>query len=68
MIAGGGRYIVVRPGQPEVAFVVVDEYQGRGIGKALMRHLVSIACAAGLQIFIARGTARKHSHATAVQD
>ena len=53
VIAGGGRYIVVQPGQAEVAFVVVDEYQGRGIGSALMRHLTSIACAARLQTFIA---------------
>ena len=53
VIAGGGRYIVVQPGQAEVAFVVIDEYQGRGIGGALMRHLTSIACAAGLRTFIA---------------
>lgn len=53
VIVGGGRYIVVQPGQAEVAFVVVDEYQGRGIGRALMRHLTSIACAAGLRAFIA---------------
>jgi ribosomal protein S18 acetylase RimI-like enzyme len=53
VIAGGGRYIVVQPGQAEVAFVVVDEYQGHGIGGALMRHLTSIACAAGLRTFIA---------------
>jgi ribosomal protein S18 acetylase RimI-like enzyme len=53
VIAGGGRYIVVQPGQAEVAFVVVDEYQGRGIGRALMRHLTSIGCAAELQTFIA---------------
>ena len=52
-IAGGGRYIVVQPGQAEVAFVVIDEYQGRGIGGTLMRHLTSIACAAGLRTFIA---------------
>ena len=30
VIAGGGRYIVIQPGQAEVAFVVIDEYQGRG--------------------------------------
>ena len=53
MIAGGGRYIVVQPGQAEVAFVVVDEYQGRGIGGALMRHLTSIGRTAGLRTFIA---------------
>ena len=53
VIAGGGRYIVVLPGQAEVAFVVVDEYQGRGIGRALMRHLTNIARAAGLRTLIA---------------
>jgi ribosomal protein S18 acetylase RimI-like enzyme len=53
VIAGGGRYIVVQSGEAEVAFVVVDEYQGRGIGRALMRHLTSIACAAELRTFIA---------------
>jgi len=53
VIAGGGRYIVVRPSEAEIAFAVVDEYQGRGIGGALMRHLTVIARAAGLQKFIA---------------
>ena len=53
VIAGGGRYIVIQPGQAEVAFVVVDEYQGRGIGGILMRHLTSIARTAGLRTFIA---------------
>jgi GNAT superfamily N-acetyltransferase len=38
MIIGGGRYIVVRPGTAELAFAVIDEYQGRGIGAALMRR------------------------------
>jgi len=49
VIAGGGRYIVVRPGEAEIAFTVVDQYQGQGIGKALMRHLATIAQAAGLK-------------------
>jgi GNAT superfamily N-acetyltransferase len=53
VLAGGGRYIIVEPGRAEVAFAVVDEYQGRGIGKALMQHLAKIARAAGLHIFIA---------------
>jgi ribosomal protein S18 acetylase RimI-like enzyme len=36
-----------------VAFAVIDAYQGQGIGLALMRHLVTLARAAGLKEFIA---------------
>jgi RimJ/RimL family protein N-acetyltransferase len=53
LIAGGGRYIVVRPGTAELAFTVVDEYQGQGIASALLRHLVTLARAAGLHELIA---------------
>ena len=53
MIVGGGRYIVVEPGKAEVAFAVVDQYQGQGIGAALMRHLAAIARSAGLHELIA---------------
>jgi RimJ/RimL family protein N-acetyltransferase len=53
VIAGGGRYIVVRPGTAELAFTVVDEYQGQGIAAALLRHLITLARAAGLHEFIA---------------
>jgi ribosomal protein S18 acetylase RimI-like enzyme len=49
VIVGGGRYIVFEPGRAEMAFVVVDTWQGRGIGSILMRHLVKIASDAGLQ-------------------
>jgi RimJ/RimL family protein N-acetyltransferase len=52
-IVGGARYVVVEPGTAEVAFAVVDEFQGHGIGAALMRHLATIACDAGLREFIA---------------
>jgi RimJ/RimL family protein N-acetyltransferase len=53
VIVGGGRYIVVRPGAAELAFAVVDEYQGQGIGAALMRHLTVLAHDAGLHELIA---------------
>jgi GNAT superfamily N-acetyltransferase len=33
-IVGAGRYVVVEPGAAEVAFGVIDEYQGQGIGAA----------------------------------
>jgi len=53
IIVGGGRYIVVRPGIAELAFAVIDEQQGRGIGAALMRHLVRLARDAGIKELIA---------------
>ena len=53
VIVGGARYIVVQPGKAEVAFTVVDRYQGQGIGAALMRHLAAIARAAGVKELIA---------------
>ena len=32
VIIGGGRYIVTEPRKAEIAFVVIDDYQGQGIG------------------------------------
>lgn len=53
LIVAGARYIVVRPGAAEIAFTVVDQFQGKGIATALLRHLVTLARAAGLGQFIA---------------
>ena len=53
IIIGGGRYIITEPGQAEIAFVVIDDYQGQGIGTLLMRHLAVIARKAGLKALIA---------------
>lgn len=53
VIIGGGRYIVTEPGKAEIAFVVIDDYQGQGIGTLLMRHLAVIARKAGLKELIA---------------
>ena len=49
IVAAGGRYIVFEPGRAEMAFVVVDAWQGRGVGSILMRHLARFASEAGLQ-------------------
>ena len=53
VVAGGGRYIVVSPGTAELAFTVVDEFQGLGLASALLRHLTALARAAGLREFVA---------------
>jgi RimJ/RimL family protein N-acetyltransferase len=52
-IIGGGRYIVVEPGVAELAFAIVDQYQGLGLGAAMLRHLVAIARRAGLRELVA---------------
>jgi GNAT superfamily N-acetyltransferase len=53
VIIGGGRYVVTEPGKAEIAFVVIDDYQGQGIGTLLMRHLAIVARKAGLKELIA---------------
>jgi RimJ/RimL family protein N-acetyltransferase len=53
VIIGGGRYIIVRPGVAELAFAIVDEYQGKGLGAALLRHLISLARDAALSELVA---------------
>ena len=52
-IVGGGRYVVVEPGKAELAFAVIDDYQGQSIGQLLMRHLIVIARNAGLVELVA---------------
>lgn len=53
LIVGGARFVVVRPKKAEVAFAVIDAYQGQGLGTILMRHLGTIARAAGLRELVA---------------
>jgi len=52
-IVGGARYVVCQPKKAEVAFVVVDGYQGQGIGAALLRHLAALAKSAGIETLLA---------------
>jgi RimJ/RimL family protein N-acetyltransferase len=52
-IVGGGRYVVVENDSAEVAFMVIDSFQGQGIGARLVHHLAGIARDAGLKELIA---------------
>jgi RimJ/RimL family protein N-acetyltransferase len=52
-IVGGCRYVVIGPGRAEVAFSVIDAYQKKGLGTALMRHIAAIAREAGLEELVA---------------
>jgi GNAT superfamily N-acetyltransferase len=60
-IVGGARYVVVQPGKAEIAFAVVDRYQGQGVGAALMRHLAAVARGAGLRELVAEVLAENTS-------
>jgi len=52
-IIGAGRTIVDGAGSAELALAVIDDYQGQGIGRALVRHLITIARYAGLKTLTA---------------
>ena len=52
-IVAGGRYVVTAPGRAELAFAVIDEYQGQGIGSLLMRSLTELARQARLRELVA---------------
>ena len=53
IIAMGCYYLDPRTNRAEVAFTVRDEWQNRGIGTFLVRHLVSIARRSGIAGFTA---------------
>lgn len=48
-----GRYDVVEKGQAEVAFLVQDAHQGRGIAQLLLEHLAQAGRERGVQRFVA---------------
>ncbi|HEX8779710.1 MAG TPA: GNAT family N-acetyltransferase, partial [Nocardioides sp.] len=48
-----GRYDVIKPGEAEVAFLVEDAHQGRGIGQLLLEHLAQAGRERGVEKFVA---------------
>ncbi|MGY2806363.1 N-acetyltransferase family protein [Bradyrhizobium sp. USDA 4506] len=53
VIIGGGRYVVATAGIAEVAFVVIDDYQGQGVATLLMHNLTILARKAELKELVA---------------
>lgn len=52
-LVGVGRYDRVDEGEAEVAFVVHDDHQGRGLGSVLLEHLAAAARERGISRFVA---------------
>ena len=48
-----GRYEMVEPKEAEVAFLVEDAHQGRGIGQLLLEHLAQAGRERGFERFVA---------------
>jgi acyl-CoA synthetase (NDP forming)/RimJ/RimL family protein N-acetyltransferase len=52
-IIGVARYDRLNPHEAEVAFVIQDEHQGRGLGSVMLEHLAAAARERGIVRFIA---------------
>lgn len=52
-IIGIGRYDRLDPTTAEIAFNILDSYQGKGVGSVLLEHLSAIGRDAGIQRFVA---------------
>ncbi len=57
---GHGVYIGIGEGRAEVAFAVVDELQGHGLGTILLAHLAAAAGANGIETFRAEVLPQNH--------
>ncbi len=53
LIIGVGRYDAVSDEEAEVAFLVEDAHQGRGVGQLLLEHLAQAARERGIRRFVA---------------
>ena len=51
IVLGSGRYVLTGPGIAEVAFIVEEDYHGRGIASRLLRHLAIVAREHGIATF-----------------
>jgi RimJ/RimL family protein N-acetyltransferase len=62
VVIGGASYVVLDTGAPpqsaELAFLVEEDYQGRGLASTLLRHMIRIGRANGLDQFEADVLAR----------
>ena len=59
-----GRYERIDAGQAEVAFLVEDDHQGRGVGSVLLEHLAQSARERGIGRFVAEVLPHNHKMIT----
>ena len=63
-----GRYERVDAGQAEVAFLVEDDHQGRGVGSVLLEHLAQAARERGIGRFVAEVLPHNHKMITVFRE
>lgn len=72
VIIAVGRYELLPdregPRAAEVAFVVADEHQGRGLGSILLEHLAGAAAENGIETFVAEVLAENNAMVTVFRD
>ena len=51
IVIGSGRYVRGSPSTAEVAFLVEEDYHGRGIASRVLRHLAIVAHSRGITTF-----------------
>jgi len=51
VVIGSGRYVRSAPATAEVAFLVEEDYHGRGIASRVLRHLAIVARGRGITTF-----------------
>ncbi len=59
-LVGHGTYVRGAPDRAEVAFAVLDEMQGQGLGTILLAHLAEVAEENGVTLFVAEVLPQNH--------
>src|SRR5664279_2801065 len=59
-LVGHGLYVGCGAGRAEVAFVVAEEMQGRGLGTILLAHLAEVAAEHGVETLVAEILPQNH--------
>jgi acetate---CoA ligase (ADP-forming) len=67
-VVGHAMYVATGPARAEVAFVISEEVQGRGLGSILLLQLAQVASARGIEVFEAGFLPRNHRMLSVFRD